>query len=296
MEREARGRLYYKPFYRRADFDDERYSPTFAPTARPGQRVRITFKLERWEGEKLGVEGYVRESFTAREIPTTAAIFPLPGQDCCIEFDLPEVGGSEIDEIGLVLTGFSGAKKRDSGRLLVSRFEVGGKARYAIDIAKQAVEFGCVTPFSHDGGAWSIAEGRLHLMTHDRAASYTGGHAVGDQRVAARVSPLAGTSHLLFARCAGAMRGYLAGFDGAGRVSILRKDFGLERLATADFPWEAGRGYDLAFEARGDRLSLFVDSRLVLETRDGRHATGMVGCGSVDAARALYGPFEIEEL
>jgi ADP-ribosylglycohydrolase len=296
LERETQGKLYLKPFYRRADFDDERYSPTFAPQARPGHSVRIAFTMERWEGEKTGVEGYVRDSSNGRDIVTTKTMFPANGEKCVIEFAIPDLGGASADEVGLLVTGFSGAKKRDTGRLRVESFSVAGKARYAIDIAKQAVEFGCVTPFSHDGGAWTMEEGRLHLMCYEAAFSYSGGHAVADQRVSALVRPFAGSSHLLAARCGGAMRGYLAGLDGEGRVSIIRRDFGLERLASAAFDWKPGRDYRLAIEAIGDRITLSVDGAQLLEARDGRLEAGMMGCGALEAARALYGPFEVEEL
>lgn len=294
--RDQSGKLFYKPFYRRADFDDERYSPTFAPTVRPGQSVKLRFNTEKWEGQKIGVSGYVRNTSTGADIETTAPIFPEPGEEHIIEFVIPEVGGSQIDEVGIKLTGWTGAGKRDSGRLLVDLFEISGKAKYSIDIAKQAVEFGCVTPFSHAGGNWGIEGGALRLMTHEACASYTGGHAVADQKVSAAVRPLAGTSHLLAVRAGGAMRGYFAGFDGAGKVSILRNDFGFTTLATADFAWEPGRDYRLCLQAAGDRLTLSVDGRILLETRDGSHKTGMVGCGTTGAARALYGWFEVEEL
>jgi ADP-ribosylglycohydrolase len=296
LPREASGKLYYKPFYRRADFDDERYSPTFAPTARPGQRVRIRFSMERWEGERIGVSGYVRDTFTGRDIPAASPIFPEPGRAYVLEFAIPSVDGSQVDEVGLVVTGFSGAARRDSGRLFVDLFEIAGAARYTIDIAKQAVEFGCVTPFSHDHGCWTIEQGRMHLMTHEPCASYTGGHAVADQRVSALVRPLAGESHLLVVRAAGAMRGYAAGFDGSGHLAIIRHDFATKRLASADFAWECGRDYRLCLEAVGDRIVLSVDGKAVLETRDAAHAAGMVGCAAAGPARALYGPFEVEEL
>ncbi len=294
--REATGRLFYKPCYKRSDFDDERYSPTFAPTARPGQKARIDFRMERWEGERLGVEGYVRVASNGAILPASVLMFPEPGKDYQVEFTLPEVGGSQIDEVGLRITGFSGAKKRDSGRLIVDRFQIGGKARYAIDIAAQSIEFGCVTPFAHDHGSWTIEEGRMRLMSHEACASYSGGHGVGDQRVVAQVTPLAGGSHLVAARCGGAMRGYFAGFDGAGRLSILKNDFGFTRLATAGFAWALGKDYELCLEAVGDRLSLSVDGKALLETVDGTHRSGMIGCGCVEAARALYGPFRVEEL
>ena len=294
--RDQSGKLFYKPFYRRADFDDERYSPTFAPTARPGQTVRIRFRYEKWEGQRIGVSGYVRDTFTGSDIEVTAPIFPEPGEERVVEFVIPEVGGSQVDEIGLKLTGWTGAGKRDSGRLLVDLFEVSGKAKYSIDVAKQAVEFACVTPFAHAGGAWAIEDGRLRVMTHEACASYTGGHAVRDQRVSATVRPLAGDSHLLAARAGGAMRGYFAGFDGPGKVAILKNDFGFSRLAAADFAWEPGYEYRMSVVATGDRITLSVDGERVLEASDGTHASGMVGCGSTGAARTLYGGFEVEEL
>ena len=296
LTREMNGKLFFKPFYRRADFDDERYSPVFSPIARPGQKVEIHFRLERWEGQSIGVEGYVRDTFTKEDLIASETLFPKEGEDYVLEFAIPDLAGSSADEVGLKLTSYSGKGKRDSGRLLVDRFSVGGKARYAIDIAKQAVEFGCVTPFSHEGGCWSIDGGRLHLMTPARSASYTGGYKVGDQRVKARVRPLAGDSHLLIARASGAMRGYMAGFDGDGSVSIFKNDFGSSRIAHADHPWERNVEYELCLEVIGDRITLSVDGVLVLETRDASFASGMVGCGSMRAARTLYGPFEIEEL
>jgi len=114
--------------------------------------------------------------------------------------------------------------------------------------------------------------------------------------VSALVHPLAGESHLLVVRAAGAMRGYAAGFEGPGRLAIHCRDFGTRRLASADFAWECGRDYRLCLEAIGDRIVLSVDGTAVLETRDTTHPAGMVGCAASGPARALYGPFEVEEL
>ena len=296
LTREMSGKLFFKPFYRREDFDDERYSPVFSPVARPGQTVKLRFRMERWEGQNIGVEGYVRDTFSKKDVVTTQTIFPKENEIYSLEFAMPDLDGSAADEVGLKLTSYSGGGKRDSGRLLVDLFSIRGKARYAIDMAKQSVEFGCATPFSHDGGSWSIGGGKLRLMTPTRAASYTGGFRVADQKVRALLTAFAGDSHLLIARAQGAMRGYLAGFDGKDRVSILKNEFGLTRLAHADFRWQTEKEYEMSLEAVGDRLRLSVDGRLVLETFDASFAHGMVGCGAIRAARAEYGSFMIEEL
>jgi hypothetical protein len=119
---------------------------------------------------------------------------------------------------------------------------------------------------------------------------------VADQRIRAKVTPLAGTSHLLGLRCGGAQRGYYAGFDGPGRVTIFSNDFGFRPLASTDFDWVSGRDYMFAFEAIGDRVALSIDGTPVLSAADGRHERGMVACGAISAARARYASFEVEEL
>jgi hypothetical protein len=136
----------------------------------------------------------------------------------------------------------------------------------------------------------------MQLFSHRQAAAYTGGHSVGDQRVSALVRPIAGSSHLLLVRAGGAMRGYWAGFDGPGKLSIFKNDFGLSLLGSTQFAWETGTDYDLSLAALGDRLILSIGGMAVLEARDGTHRMGMVGCATLGAARAFYGPFEIEEL
>jgi ADP-ribosylglycohydrolase len=296
IPREGKGKLFWKPFYRRCDFDDERYSPVFSPVARPGQKVEIRFRRESWEGEKVGIAGYVRDSSTGKDIETTTTIFPEPGEDAVMGFTIPDVGGSQVDEVGLVLTGYSGAARRDSGRLLVESFSISGKARYSIDMARQSVEFGCITPFSHDGGRWTLEEGRMQLMTDVPATSYTGGYGVEDQVFSVTVTPRAGESLVIGLRCGGAMRGYFAGFDGQGRVSLFRRDFGMERLASTGFDWKLNTKYVFTFEASGELLTFAVDGQALLSARDGRHRSGMVACGALAPARALFGPFEVQEL
>lgn len=295
LTREENGKCFFKPFYRRFDFDDERYSPVFSPLARPGQQVEIEFSLERWEGQSIGVEGYVRDTFSQKDIITTSPAFPSGGERYRIAFAIPSLEGSFPDEVGLKLTSFSGKGRRDSGRLFIDRFAIGGKASYDIDISKQAIEFGCVTPFSHDGGTWSIEGGRLHLMTPVKAASYTGGYDVGDQNIRATVTPLAGDCHMLIARAKGAQQGYWGGFDGQGKVAIYRQDFGFHRLAEAEFGWKPGESVRMALAAVGESISLWIGDRKILEVKDASFRSGLVGCGTMRASRTLYGPFSVEE-
>lgn len=304
LTREESGTCYFKPYYRRSDFDDERYSPVFSPLARPGQHVDISFCLEQWEGQRIGIEGYVRDTWSRKEIITTPTLFfdiekdmtGQPGEEYRVSFDIPSMQGSFPDEVGLKVTSFSGKGKRDSGRLFVLQFILSGKAHYDIDFSKQTTEFGSVTPFSHEGGTWSIEDGRLHLMTPTMAAAYTGGYRVSNQKVEAIVTPLAGNSHMLLIRAKGAQQAYWGGIDDKGKLAIYRQNFGFEKLAETDFAWNYDTDVHMALLAMGDRISVWIDDEKLLEVHDNELRSGMVGCGSLRASRTLWGPFAVEEL
>jgi len=302
--REESGTCFFKPFYRRYDFDDERYSPVFSPIARPGQHVEITFCVECWEGQRIGIEGYVRDTWSRKEIITTPTIFIEASKEQASEsmeeynlsFDIPGMHGSSADEIGLKITSFSGKGKRDSGRLFIHRFAIEGKACYEIDLSKQAIEFGSITPFSHEGGTWSIEGSRLQLMTPAKAASYTGGYRVGDQKISTTITPQAGDCHMLVVRAKGAQQAYWGGLDGKGKIALYRQNFGFEKMAEADFDWAYDMDIVIALEAIGKDISLWIDGQKMLEAHDEALKSGMVGCGTLRASRTLFGPFIVEEL
>lgn len=304
LTREESGTCFFKPFYRRSDFDDERYSPVFSPIARPGQHVEIAFWVEYWEGQGIGIEGYVRDTWSCKEIITTPTLFIALAKESALElgkqyslsFDIPTMQGSFPDEIGIKLTSFSGKGKRDSGRIFIHHFAIRGKATYDIDFSKQAIEFGSVTPFSHEGGTWSIEGNRLHLMTPTKATSYTGGYKVANQKVRATITPLAGDSHMLLVRAKGAQQAYWGGLDGHGKLAIYRQNFGFEKIAEANFKWSYGEDIDMALMVTGKDISLWMDGQKMLEADDELLKSGMVGCGTLRASRTLFGPFSVKEL
>ena len=70
FERMTRGQsfnLFIRTFYRRRDFDDERYMPVFSPLACPGQTASFTVAFERIHGDQISLTPYVKETYTGRE-------------------------------------------------------------------------------------------------------------------------------------------------------------------------------------------------------------------------------------
>lgn len=298
VDRMSRGnqcKLYYKPFYRRDEFSDERYMPVMTPTAYPGQQVTMRLYLEQWNGwEQLGIAPYVRSVSDKRE--HLQGYVQLRQEEWMeISFTIPEVDGDLIDEVGIVIEGYSPAKSKTLGVLYLDEFHITGKAGYTISIAKQRKELGTITPFSVDHGAWSVEDGRLSLMRYEDAFAYAGNYYSRDYEISVPVEPVNGDCHLLLIRAQGAMRGYGAGLCGDRKAVIYKNDFGFTKLAETEFDWKPGMVYNMVLSALGNTITLSIDGKQVLSVEDASFAYGMYGCGSLTMGRTFYGDFKVED-
>lgn len=295
MVRGNRARVYYKPFYTRADFSDERYKPVFSPQVYSGQTMEMQLYFDQWAGwDSIFVSPYFR-TVSDQKIHTHGFIKIKPGQWQTISCTIEDTQGDMIDEIGIVVEGDTPTTVKTLGKLYLDEFRVFGKADYSIDLAKQKKELATVTPFAVNHGAWEIENGRLGLMCCEESLAYTGNYYAKDIRVQAEVELENGDFPVLLLRARGAKQSYMAGFRD-GNVCIWRQDFGLEELARAPFPVEYGRAYQLTFQAVGDTLSVDVDGANVLQVQDSTFTSGMVGLGACSMGRTFFGKLHIQQL
>ena len=249
--------------------------------------------LEQWNGwETPGIAPYVR-TMSDKELHVQGFEKLKAGAWTEISFVIPDTDGDLIDEAGIILEGYSVSKAKTLGVIYLDEFSITGDSAYTISLAKQRKEFGTVTPFSTDHGAWEIEDGRLSLMRCGEAFAYAGNYYAADCRITTDVEPVNGEDHLLLLRAQGAMRGYALGFAGPGKAAIYKNDFGFTKLAETDYPWEAGRNYHFSAAAEGNRISLLIDDREVLCVEDGQYAYGMFGCGSLSMGRTFFGDFTV---
>lgn len=280
-------KIFFKPFYRREEFNDEKYKPTFAPQAYSGQTVEAKIHLDQWEGEPVTLTPYVRNTHTGENITLPFAT-PRNGDWTDITFVIPPTDGALIDEIGWILESPSPLVNRAIGSLHVGKFHISGAAKYAIDFAKQYKEFASITPFAHHKGTWGLQDGALQRVSEEQCSSYSGNYYSRDMEVEALVKPVSGGSHGLIIRAQGIMRHFYAGFDGEGAVSFIRNHFGYDRLASAQYDWEPGKAYRFRLVAEGERFTLFINGVNVLECRDDTFAYGMFGFGSLERGETFY--------
>lgn len=286
--------IFYKPFYRRSDFSDERYKPTFAPQVLSGQVLEFSTMLTKWQGEDLVIQPYIRETYGKTRLYGEQVTVTTDTWETH-RFVVPDLAGTFVDEIGFKLVTNSPIANRLFGRLYLDNFKVSGEAAYTIDFAKQAIEFLCVTPFSHNLGEWALENNKMLAKSSEGCSAYTGNYYAKDCVVATTLRPLAGESHMLHLQSKGIQRGYYLGFNGQGKVQLLNNHFGQHLIQEVPYEWELGKEYQITVEAKGSQLTLTIDGKQVLTATDDTHSEGMFGYVSLTAGECEIGNFEIIE-
>lgn len=292
LQRGEGGRIFWKPFYRRTDFDDERYAPMFSPLVSDGQTATMRVRLEPWEGDgNLRIVPYVRLSLSGEIVRIGGWQVP-EAEDGTIAFEVPDSGGEMVDEIGLLVEYFG--RLKFLGKLWISEFSVVGPGRRVILPERLCHEWGGLLGFTRNRGRWTLEDGMIQGHTGTDADAWTGNYYATDQSVAARVVALAGTSHLLTARVQGTARFYAAGFVG-GEFVLAVEDFGTTILARAPFSAKVGTAYDIVLSVTCDALSARVEGGPELSATDSRYRYGMAGLRLGGPGRMRASRFTVDE-
>lgn len=288
-------KLYSKTFYRRADFDDERYLPTFSPQVYPGQSVKFNCRAEMLSGEDLLVSFYVRLTHSKSEIVSRSIVFENSAwREIC--WTIPDTDGEAIDEIGLRLE--NSERGTFIGYFDVDYLHISGTANYKVEFAKEKEEFNCVTQFSYNRGKWTLEDGCMQALSIEDAEAFTGNYYSRDYSLRAVLAPQNGVNHMLAFRVKGLMMGYYVGFDGENTVSFIKNDHGKKVVASCQFPWELGRSYEFSLVATGNSYKFSIDGAELLEYCDtdaGFFEHGMYGFGLLGAGRCLFEQLTVTE-
>ncbi|WP_420006835.1 ADP-ribosylglycohydrolase family protein [Arenibacterium sp. LLYu02] len=286
------GRVFWKPFYRRADFDDERYRPMFSPLAASGQKVTMRLWFDPMEGDgNLRLTPYVRHSQSGRLEDLGGWRQLAPGQWHEMTFTLPE-STEAFDEIGLRAEYFG--RDQFLGALYLAEFRLEGPGQTRIEAAEEVEELGSISRFSWNRGHWSRAGAVIHGHSATDADLFTGHYYARDYAIRAEIRCPSGRAHLVTARALGTSRFYAAGFVD-GEAVILREDFGTTVLATTPFAITPEQSYALTFTLEGRQLCLSVDGTPLLQVEDDTFAHGMVGLRLGSAGRIELARLEITE-
>lgn len=268
--------VYYKPFYRRKDFHDERYKPVFSPQVFSGQLFKAQVCLELWlQGEILAAP-YVRTAMR-EEYLYGEALRLIPGEWTALEFTIPDTCGDEIAEIGFLISTPEGTKDRVFGHIFLDHISVTGAASYSIDMAVQKKEFAQITPFSLNQCQGEIRDGSLFITSEEDCQAFTGNYYIRDMAVEADITVLEGERKGLVLRAGGAECFYSLGFGKKGEAQIACHYYGERILKKVSYAWEFDILYTIRAECSGEWLRLFINGEEVAAVKDTTHQYGMTG-------------------
>ncbi len=296
MKRGEASRIYYKPFYRREDFDDERYSPAFSPTAYSGQTVSMYIYSDKFSGASdFIITPYIRNSNT-KELIYLKSITLEEKVWTKIEYTIPDLNGCVCDEIGISLESNSRIRAYDYGFLYLDDFEIKGKSNYSIDMSKQSKEFSTITPFSINHGAWDIEDNYLTVMCLEHAEALTGNYYAKDIELTNTIRIDSGNCALLALRVQGAQRGYYGGFYKNSLVIGKTVNGKFEIIKEKKYIIKNEKEYNVIFKCKDNIISLYIDNNLELTCEDNSYKYGMIGLSMQDGGRTSFKTLHVKEI
>ncbi len=292
-------RLFFKPFWSRKEFDDERYIPNFSPVVYPGQVLTTSLYTDSLQqNQDLFVQGYVQD--TTGQQWVEKQVFQLTnGQWLDIQYTIPSpLDGAMIEEVGLLVT--NSGREPFYGSIHMSNFMINGPCHFSIDPLKQKIEFGTVTPFTFHKGHWSLADDQIQGVCSDEANLYTGHLYWKNYSFQSRIRVAHGTNAKILFRAQGNLRYYSFGFAlGGVDVQCINRSFSsaepTRSLSFVPFSWKPNHPYTLKVLIQGNRMVMGIDEQTLFELEDDSFDHGMVGYRIESGSRILIETFEIKE-
>ena len=285
--------VYYKPFYRRDDFDDERYKPVFSPTVYSGQIFKARMVPHFYLDGEIYVRPYVRTAVRGERYDGTLQ-WLKDGQELELEFRIPDTCGDCIAELGFHIEAAPGTTSRVFAMLEMKEMSVTGKGEYHIATALCRHEFLQQTPFALNHGAWHTDGGVLVCRAEEPAQAYTGNYYATDVLLTSDVAAAEGSC--VMARAAGARRYLAAGFLAEGKVGFRVHEAGAHTDYLADLSWKSGKVYHVTLQVTGKEAVLKLDGQTVITAEIPNIAPyGMVGFAQETAGTGAFRDLHVTE-
>jgi ADP-ribosylglycohydrolase len=273
--------IYKKTHYQPKDFHDSRYDPSFSPLLYPGQCVHGSVMLPDW-ANNLQTALYVREE-NGNIIQGEMTVLKK-GEWAELSLRVSPMEGATLDEAGFVFDMPGENLARLDLSCYIDDLYFDGDPNYSIDFSRAREDFWTglhreIAQFTRLKGLWYLEGGLAHLSCSDFAEVYTGHHAWKNYKGAFTIKPLTGEGHYVNFRVQGAIRSYVAGFAGKGKLVLEKNENPYRRLVEVPFVGELGTEYIITVTCRGVQLIVAVDGKEFISFKDETdpYLTGAIG-------------------
>lgn len=302
--------LFYKPYYRPEDFDDNRYQPDLSPTLYPGDEICFHYRFRKEDiGKRILVSAFYKDRISGEKQEIERHEMRIESAEWRQGFlHIPALENVILEEAGIQIIGQDVARREQTEpfRLWIGDAEIFAHPSYRMDAKSLFEEKWTAVDtnpagFSYLRGAAAVLGQRLEISGTDRPAEmYTGSRCWTDISITADMIPLYGERHYLLGRVQGGMRWYAAGLiraEGKASLAILKKDGDISVMKQCLFPWKAGETYRLTLKTAGNLIQVFYEGKemLAYEDLDGFYPYGCVGLGNQNASRTACCSYEIRE-
>ena len=251
--------LFKKTFFRKDDFSDSRYDPSFSPVLYPGQTVEGWLRVPDYGTDTWGC-AYARD--TRKNVTVYGEKIRLPhgGPWQQVTVSIPPMEGGLIDEAGFCLwTPDEKVKKGYQLVVLADDLRFRGLPDYSLVFRNEEKEVWSerhseITQVSRMKGAADLVNGLLRISCEDDGEWYTGSSEWEDYTASFTLIRESGSRQDALVRVQGAIRGYAAGLDG-DRLCIRKNDNGLCLLAETECPVPHGTRVTITVTVRGNQLT-----------------------------------------
>lgn len=300
--------IYYKPYYRPSDFDDNRYQPDLSPVIYPGDTAVIHYSFGEQEiGKSILAEAYYKNRLNDEKTVVWSRSLQIKDTEwnaCSIE--LPGDSNQIIEEVGIRITIQNAAVREQKAafQVYLGDVEILDCPDYRMEGSQIPTEVWTAVDtnpagFSYLRGVAEVFEECISLSGSGKPCEmYTGNRNWKDYRVEAAMIPVCGPDHYLLARVQGGMRWYGAGLirrDGASYAAILKKKREICVLKQIPYSWEEGCEYRISVVVEGEDIVLSVNGEEVLAFTDteNTYRDGCIGFGNQSASRTSYREYEV---
>ncbi|MCG2769625.1 MAG: ADP-ribosylglycohydrolase family protein, partial [Anaerolineae bacterium] len=159
LNKKGEVRLFVKTYYHLEELSANYYGASFSPTIYPGQRVWARLHIPADAPSCLRAALYVHDdngsqNYQGEGVPLT------PGQWHGLGYQIPELRGACLSEVGVALRNVNGEPW--TGNVLLGSLDWGGAPRFSYDFSQERHEYGAISQWTFLRGYWRLNDGAYH--------------------------------------------------------------------------------------------------------------------------------------
>src|SRR5215216_1836301 len=243
------------------------YGLVASPALYPGQIVRTTLVADRQNSAAAAVAIHLEsygEADRLIDIHGSRQIV-LPGEKAHLEWQVPDLGGAPITQIGISISSNDSAE----GVIYLDHLSWDGSPKVTF-----------TRPFA-SGNMWKrqwvnavdffeneFGEAFRVIQNRGRGLVITGAREWTDYTVQSRITPHLAKAFGLAVRVQGLERYYALLLSSQNTVQLIKRLDGEVVLAEQAFAWKFGQSYNLQITTRGNQILALVDGAIVFKFED----------------------------